>query len=56
MMNWLRKNTLKKEKYRKIKKKLIFDIVNARIKEISEIIFSKNVNFDFALKKKTLFF
>jgi len=50
------KEYFKKEKYRKIKKKLIFDIVNARIKEISEIIFSKNVNFDFALKKKKLCF
>lgn len=50
------KEYFKKEKYRKIKKKLIFDIVNARIKEISEIIFSKNVNFDFALKKKNFVF
>ena len=39
MMNWLEKYF--KRKYRKIKKKLIFDIVNARIKEISEIIFQK---------------
>ena len=50
------KEYFKKEKYRKIKKKLIFDIVNARIKEISEIIFSKNVNFDFDLKKKNFVF
>ncbi len=40
------------QNYRKIKKKLIFEIADARIKEISEIIFIKNINFNFYLKKK----
>ena len=35
----------KSKNFRKIKKKLIFDIANARIEEMVEIIFSKNVNF-----------
>ena len=53
MMNWLKKY-FKKEKYRKIKKKLIFDIVNVVSKNFRDYIF-KNVNFD-CFKKKTLFF
>ncbi len=35
----------KSKNFRKIKKKLIFDIANARIEEMAEIIFSKNINF-----------
>ena len=33
-----------KENYRKIRKKLILDIVNARIEEIVNIILNKNIN------------
>ncbi len=39
--------------YRKIRKKLIMDIVNARIEEISNIILNKNINLEF-LKKKNI--
>ena len=35
----------KSKNFRKIKKKLIFDIANARIEEMAEIIFLKNINF-----------
>ncbi len=35
----------KSKNFRKIKKKLILDIANARIEEMAEIIFSKNINF-----------
>ncbi len=43
----------KSKNFRKIKKKLIFDIANARIEEMVEIIFSKNVNFcNFIYKTK----
>tara|TARA_Y100001958_G_C21226287_1_gene551734 strand:- start:156 stop:1358 length:1203 start_codon:yes stop_codon:yes gene_type:complete len=41
----------KNQNFRKIKKKLIYDIANARIEEIVELIFSKNINF-FDFKKK----
>ncbi len=37
--------------FRKIKKKLIFDIAAARIKELSEIIYFKNVNLNKSLNK-----
>ena len=40
----LEKNYFKKENYRKIRKKLIFDIADARINEISNIILNKNIN------------
>ena len=33
------------ENFRKIKKKLIYEIALARVKEISEIMFFKNINF-----------
>ena len=39
--------------YRKIRKKLIMDIVNARIEEISSIILNKNINLEF-LKQKNI--
>ena len=38
-------NFFNNNNYRKIKKKLIYNIALARIKEISEIIFYKNINF-----------
>ena len=40
------------EKYRKIRKKLIFDIINARIEEIVDIILNKNINLSFLKQKK----
>ena len=47
------KKFFKNKNFRKIKKKLIFDIANARIEEMVEVIFSKNVNFsDFINKTK----
>ena len=39
--------------YRKIRKKLLVDIVNARIEEITSIVLNKNINIDF-LKKKNI--
>ena len=43
-------------KFRKIKKKLIRDIASARIKELSELIYSKNINFKyFNQKNKKIF-
>ncbi len=41
----LEENFLKGKKFRKIKKKLIYDIAFARIYEISELLMFKNVNF-----------
>lgn len=43
-------------KYRKIKKVLIKDIAEARIKELSEIIFSRNINFKQSNKEKKVIF
>jgi cell division protein FtsA len=40
----------KNEVYRKIKKKLIYDIAFARIKEILDIIIIKNINFKYYIK------
>ncbi len=42
--------------YRKIKKKLIFDIAEARIKELGELFFYKNVNFEKSLNKRNVIF
>jgi len=39
--------------YRKIRKKLILDIVNARTEEIASIILNKNINIEF-LKKSNI--
>ncbi len=39
--------------FRKIRKKLIFDIVKARIEEINDIIFNKNINLE-SLKKDNM--
>ncbi len=44
------------ETYRKIKKKLIYDIVLARIEEVSNIIFFKNINFEYYKKLSTNIF
>ena len=41
----IEQNFFKDNSYRKIKKKLIYEIASARIKEISEIILFRNVNF-----------
>ncbi len=42
--------------YREIKKKFIFEIASARIKELSEIMLFKNINLNFFLKKKVPIF
>ena len=42
--------------FRKIKKKLIFEIANARIQEMSDLILLKNINVISFLKKKTPIF
>ncbi len=52
----LEKKFFKDNQYRKIKKKLIVDVSEARIKEISEIIYKKNVNLENLLNKKKLVF
>ncbi len=44
------------ETYRKIKKKLIHDIVLARIEEVSDIIYFKNINFEHYKKLSTNIF
>ena len=41
--------------YRKIKKKLIYEIALARIKEISEIMLFKNINFKYYKNSKIFF-
>ena len=52
----LEKKFFHDSKYRKIKKKLIVDVSEARIKEISEIIYKKNINVQNLLNKKKLAF
>ena len=49
----LEEKYFEKENYRKIRKKLILDIVNARIEEIINIILNKNINIK-SLKQKNL--
>lgn len=52
----LEEKYFKNAKFRKIKKVLIKDIARARIKELSEIIFSQNINFKTTNRiKKTIF-
>ena len=46
----------KDEKYRKIKKKLIYEIATARIQELSEIFLIKNINFSHYLRKDVSIF
>jgi cell division protein FtsA len=43
----IEKKYFKNQAYRKIKKKLVYEIALARIKEISEIIFHKNININY---------
>ncbi len=45
--NFLEKSYFLNNNFRKIKKKLIFDIIQARINEIVDIIFHKNINIKF---------
>ena len=45
-----------KDSYRKIRKKLIIDIVNARIEEITNIILKKNINIEFLNKNNAKIF
>lgn len=53
---FVKKDFFENDRYIKIKKKLLFDIAEARIKELSEIIISKNINlFEFNKKNKTIF-
>ena len=42
---YIEKKYFEDQQYRKIKKDLIFNIAEARIKELSEILFIKNINF-----------
>ena len=42
---YIEKEYFENQQYRKIKKELIFNIAEARIKELSEILFIKNINF-----------
>ena len=43
--SYIEKEYFEDHQYRKIKKELIFNIAEARIKELSEILFIKNINF-----------
>ena len=52
----IEKEYFKDDNYRKVKKKLILDIAEARIKEISELMLFKNINtFNFLKKKSPIF-
>lgn len=52
----IEKEFFKNENFKKIKKKLIFEIIEARINEILEIIIFKNINFQYCNKSpKPLF-
>ena len=54
---FVEKELFKNINYRKIKKKLIFEIAEARIQELSELIITKNINFSNSIKKNgTIFF
>ena len=52
----LEKEFFENNEYRKIKKKLIYDIALARIKEIFELLIFKNVNFKFYIKNSKVIF
>ena len=53
---YLEKEFFLQKNFRKIKKKLLFEIANARIVEFSEIILFKNINLiNFLKSKKTIF-
>jgi cell division protein FtsA len=45
-----------KDNYRKIRKKLILDIVDARVEEITDIICNKNINLKYLNKKNLKFY
>ena len=49
-------NYFNNSEYRKIKKKLIFDIAEARIKELGELFYFKNVNFEKSINKVKVIF
>ncbi len=50
--DYIEKDFFDNNNFRKIKKKLIYDIASARIMEIAEIIMFKNINTRFFLKKR----
>ena len=52
----IEKNFFDDQNFRKIKKKLIYDIASARIEEIAEIIILKNINLVSFLKKNLTIF
>lgn len=53
---FIEKNFFPDQIFRKIKKKLIVDIANARIQELSEVIIFKNLNFKSFVKKNLQIF
>ena len=53
---YIEKNFFDNKNFRKIKKKLIYDIADARIAEIAEMILLKNINTRYFLKKDTNIF
>ena len=52
----LEKEFFENNEYRKIKKKLIYDIATARIKEISELLIFKNINLKFYIENSKVIF
>ena len=50
--NYIEKNFFRNENFRKIKKKLIFEIAQSRIEELAELFLIKNVNLLSFLKEK----
>jgi cell division protein FtsA len=52
----IEKKYFENENFRKIKKKLLFEIAEARIEEISQIILTKNINFLNYIKKNKVIF
>ena len=54
--DYVEQKFFKNNNYRKIKKKLISQIAEARIKELAEILVIKNTNVSFLLKKKAPIF
>ena len=53
---YIEKNLFTEQNFRKIKKKLILDIANARIEELSELIIFNNINIKIFRKKNFYFF
>ena len=54
--SYIEKEYFEDQQYRKIKKELIFNIAEARIKELSEILFMKNINFVGSLNEVKVIF